>query len=134
MYSSKSMIDPYVKISSFAPVHTSSFEDKLLVLQDLRFSTAVKNYLLLLVQLHHFYRSHSFLKLYSLYSNVYTFICQFSAQKLLKRLLFTFCKATYVLCVASTQISENTRLTVFFFKSYYQQIEANAYYSRVLLT
>ena len=54
MYSSKSMIDPYVKISSFAPVHTSSFKDKLLVPQDLRFSTAMKNYLLLLVQSHHF--------------------------------------------------------------------------------
>ena len=54
MYSSKSIIDPYVKISSFAPAHTSSFKDKLLVLQDLRFNTAMKNYLLLLVQSSHF--------------------------------------------------------------------------------
>ena len=79
------MIDPDVKISRFAPAHTSSFKDKLLVLQDLRFSTAMKNYLLLLEQSHHF-TGLTYFKNFTHYTQMLTHlaICQSSAQKLLQ--------------------------------------------------
>ena len=68
MSSSKSIIDPLIKIlshPSFAPVHISTFKDKLLLVLEVRIQYCYEEVLIAFGAIIPLYRSRSFKNLYS---------------------------------------------------------------------